>query len=53
MVKVLVPTAQRRLRPARNSSNVPSARPSGTAAKNAKSRRGGLDTSKTANVLEY
>ena len=53
MVKVLVPTAPRRPRLGRNSSNVPSAGPSGIAAKNVRSRRGGLDTRKTANAPAY
>ena len=53
MDKIYVATAQRRRRLVKNTSNVPSAGPSGIAAKGVRSRHGGMDTSKIANALQY
>ena len=51
--KVIVHTVVRRRRVARNSSNAPSARPSGIAARNARLRRGKQATRRIANAPQY
>ena len=53
MGKVIVATARRKFSLARDSSNAPSARPSGIAARNARLRRGKQVTRRIVNAPQY